>query len=238
MRINSIKATAAATKPKFRINIRRRAPTSPFTTLVQEAIQVSERLNAAYSGRLSGEACLREAIALAKCSPKQLAELREALTDGRPGLDHSRASVARIKRELLYTRRLNTIPSDAGQLLSRLRYYCRGAAEELVSFKGSILSLLCVAIAEATEERGAALFGTADSSADLKENVAELRARQKGLFDKILSTMTADDWEIGEADQNHNAPVSFKIAPAVRVYPKEDAGRRLVEYLMSRRKTA
>jgi hypothetical protein len=222
-------------KQKGRINIKPPAPTSAFHQIVREAVEVSEKLNALYGGRLSGDACLREAMALAKCSPKQLAELRAALRDA-PGLDHSRSSVARIKRELLYTRRLNTIPSDSGKLAERLRYYCRGAPEELSGYKASTLTLLCVAIAEAVEEKGSELFGTVENSAALKENVADLQARQKELFDKMLSTMTADDWHIGEADRNHNAPVSFKIAPEVRIYPKADAGRRLVEYILSRQR--
>ena len=219
-------------KPKFQVNIR---PTSlsPFRELVREAIQISEKLNAAYNGRLSGVACLKEAMALARCSQKHLAEVREALSDGQPGLDRSRASVARIKRELLHTRRLNTIPKDAGQLISRLRYYAVGAAEELTVFKASVLTLLCVAIAETTEEKPE-VFGTVDNSADLSQGTAELLARQQELFDKIGRNITMDEIDPGTYSQGKTSPALFK-GTSVPLAPPDSAGKRLVEYLMSHR---
>jgi len=228
-----MRITVGKSKPQFKLNIKPKAPLSPFHQLLREAIEVSEKLNTLYGGRLSGPACLREAMALAKCSTKQLDELRAVLQDGTPGLDSSRASVARIKRELLYTRRLNTIPSDAGQLVSRLRYYCRGAPEELSGYKASVLTLLCVAIAEASEENPK-LFGTVDSSADLNQNVVELQARQKELFARIATSIPTDELDFGEYLQGRATPARFKNTN-VEVAPATSAGQRLVAYLMSQR---
>lgn len=222
-----------ADKPTFRIGKKNAAPLSPFHQLVREAIEVSEQLNATYGGKLSADAAMNEAAALAKATPAQIKKLRGALNDGTLGLDHSRAAVRRLLREIFRDGKFNTLPRDPSKLAPRLTHYCGRAPDELLPYGASLLTLFACAVAEAAE-RFPDAFGTADSSAALSGNVAELQARQRALFEKIQANITADALDFGEYLQGRATPAKFKNTD-VEVAPVATAGERLVQYLMAHR---
>jgi hypothetical protein len=220
-------------KPQFHIKQKSEsAPISVFNALVREAIQVTERLNALTTvdgQRLSAAALERETREMARISSTQIAKLREVMAAATPGFDHTRATLRRMKT-FLRGPNWSGAPKDA----SKLRFLTTDASNgELARINSSPLELFCVAVQMASEEYPES-FGLAESSTGVADEVSSLRERQKTLFDQIGTAYTADDLHVESLDARGQATTSFKLSDGkVSIAPPNDAGRRLVDYLIS-----
>jgi len=221
-------------KPKF-IRRPRLAATASFDELVKEAIKVSKELKALDDPRqqkLSAAALTRSLLAAIQSTPQRIATLRRALEKGAPTLAHAHAA---LRRMITFCRSRNA-PLGPIRDPGRLRYLSTPAADgELASLKSSSIELFVVAV-ELAAERHPEAFGTCDDPEGFAERLAQAKARQAELFAKIGTSFTPDDLHIPDGDAQGRSVVSFKISDGqVPIHPRDDAARRLVEYLISHR---
>jgi hypothetical protein len=212
---------------------RNNVTTSPFNALVQEAVEVTQRLRSLDANpaeaKLSSSAFLRECMALDEnITAKSMKKLRTALEKNPPNLTHSNASLRRMisalrgphlprpptaKHQDRLIRWLDTEPSRI----------------QLIQFGSSTLELLCVACEVACEKHPEA-FGRRESSAEIDKERAELTAKRDELYRRIATEVTAQDLFI---DDTGAKPVTFALAPEVPLAPKNNAAERLVNHQLA-----
>jgi hypothetical protein len=103
---------------------------------------------------------------------------------------------------------------------------------ELIRYGSSTTELFAVAI-QLVAESNPEVWGTCESSAKHAVQVAELESRQADLFKQLESKVSAEDLVIAD---DPRVPPAFKAAPSVPLAPRQDAGKRLVDFLMAQRK--
>jgi hypothetical protein len=223
---------------KLRIKSRRdpALPPSPYNNIVSEAMSVTRKLNALRqfpACKLTAEAYLEETLAADEnASMKGVRKLREWL-ERKPlpvGLTHSARTLARMIAGL----KGPAWGSPPVKFPWRLQtsFGTPETTAELIAFDSTTLELFGVSIL-IVNERSPDCWGTCESSADYAEQVAELEARQAELFKKLETQASTEDLLI--ADDPH-IPTAFKVSDGkVPLAPRQDAGQRLVNYLMAQR---
>jgi hypothetical protein len=224
------KAAPAAAPPKP-------TPTA-FTTLVKEAVETTQKLNAlrqTNAQKLTADAFLRETLALdPQSSLKQVAKLRGIIEGPTPGLNHVRAALRRMVRELrgLHFTRPPKEPRQFSAWLSN-----DATTAELTLLGASNVALLGVAVS-ICKDKHPEIFGTRESSAGLEEELAALIKKQAELLSQIPTSLTANDVDIGDTDEQGRAVVSFKVSNGqVPIGPPNNAGERLVNFLLANRRS-
>jgi hypothetical protein len=234
LRLRSKQEGNEVSKPKF-VRRPRVSATASFDQLVKAAIAVTKELNALnepQAEKLSAAALTRSLLAAIQSTPARIKQLRAALEKATPGLDHARATLRRMVTFLRSPHAPRGPIRDPG----RLQFLSTRAADaELALLKASSIELFCVAI-ELAAERHPEAFGTCDDPEGFAERLAQAKARQAELFAKIGTSFTPDDLHIPDGDAQGRSVVSFKISDGqVPIHPRDDAARRLVEYLISHR---
>jgi hypothetical protein len=234
LRLRSKQEGNEVRKPKF-VRRPRVSATPSFDQLVREAIAVTKELNALnepQAEKLSAAALTRSLLAAIQSTPARIKQLRAALEKATPGLDHARAT---LRRMITYLRSPNA-PRGPVREPGRLQFLSTRAADaELALLKASSIELFLVAVELAAEKHPEA-FGTCSDPEGFVDRLAEAKARQAELFAKIGTSFTPDDLHIPDGDAQGRSVVSFKISDGqVPIHPRDDAARRLVEYLISHR---
>jgi hypothetical protein len=186
-------------------------------------------MNTPQGRRLTARALFRESLATIQGSPEQIVRLRSAIEGGEPGFDHTKPTLRRmiqfLRQQGCYMaprepRRLNFLTTDATN-------------GELAARRNSSVELFCVAIQIASEKHPEC-FGENEDSVKYSSRLSELTERQRELFERIGTSMTADDLHIGTPDSKGNATVSFKLSNgSIPIAPQNNAGERLVNYLIA-----
>jgi hypothetical protein len=205
---------------------------SPFGSLVQEAVQVTQRLRTLDSNpsesNLKPEAFLKEVMALDESiSLKSITKLRKALERNPPNLTHSNASLRRMVSALRGPNLRR--PPPAKNLERTIRWLnTEPAIAEQIRFGSSPVELLCVAVQVAGENHPEC-FGRRTSSAEIDKERAELTAKRDELYRRIGTEVTAADLHI---DDTGTGPVTFACAPTINLAPRANAGERVVNHLL------
>jgi len=211
-------------------------PPSQYNNIVLEAMSVTRKLDALRrfpASKLTAEAFLAESLtADENASLKGVRKLRDKLEQKPlpPAFLHSARTLARMVAGL----KESTWRSPPTKYPWRLQtaFSTPETTGELIACRSSTIELYGVAI-QIVGERNPDVWGTCDSTAKHAAQVADLEARQAELFQKLDTALTGEDLNIDPVDRT--AAVSFKIAPAVPLAPRNDAGARLVAYLMQKR---
>jgi hypothetical protein len=209
--------------------------TSPFNSLVQEAIEVSRKLDALRrfpACKLTAEAYLAETLAAdPTASLKGVAKLARELEKKHANLAHTSRTLARMIAGL---RGPNFPTPPQAKYLGRLTtaFSTPETTAELIRHNSSTIELYGLAI-QLVSGSNPEVWGTCESSAKHAQQVAALEARQAELFKELESKVSGDDLNIDAEDRNK--PVTFKVAPDVPLVPKHDASQRLITYLMQQR---
>jgi len=224
-------------KLKFKLRSRRTGNivVSPFDALKQEALAVARRLSVLDSNtaasRLTPEAFLKEVMALDdKITLKSIAKLRKALQrNSPPNLTHSNASLRRMVSALKGPEMRRPPPAKYQE--RTLRWLnTEPSIVELTRFGSSPLELFAVAVQIAGEYHPE-VFGRRQSSAEIDNELATLKAKLNELTKKLATDVTAADLNIPD---NGTDPVTFACAPEVPLAPRHSAGERLIAHLMAR----
>jgi hypothetical protein len=209
------------------------ATTSPFDALVQEAVEVTQRLRALDAnpaeGKLTPDAFLRECMKLGETITLQsIAKLKKALAKSLPSLMHSNASLRRMISALkgpTFSR-----PPPAKHLDRTIRWLdTTPSIAQLIQVGSSTLELLCVAIQIAGEQHPEC-FGRRESTQEIDAERATLTAKRDELFRRIATEVTAADLFI---DDTATKPVAFALAPTVPLAPKANCAERLVNHQLA-----
>jgi hypothetical protein len=210
-------------------------PASPFNNIVSEAIDVSRKLNELRqfpACKLTAQSYLREMLnADPTASLKGVKKLRVEIAKKHANLAHSQRTLARMIAGLRGPNWTTPPTKYPGRLFSA--FSTPESVAELIRYGSSTTELFGCAI-EIVAESQPDLWGSCEDSAKHAAQVAELEARQVELFRKLESSVSGDDLHIDPVDRH--APVTFKVAPAVELAPRDNAGARLVAYLMQQRK--
>ena len=203
-----------------------------FEALVAEAVTVERERRArdtVRAAKLTPQAFLREAVAVARTTPERIVRLRAELEGGKPGLDQTSAA---LRRMIVAVRSVN-FPSPPRELRRLNHLLTADALAELGAVGSSSFELFALAV-QIAGERHAEDFGTCEDSAAHAQRLVELALRRDDLFGRMTTEFTADDLLIGEADSRGMALVSFRLSGgAVPLGPRHNAGERLLNWMLT-----
>jgi hypothetical protein len=206
--------------------------TSPFNTLLREAIAVTRKLDALRrfpACKLTAESYLAETLSAdPNASIQGVKKLRASLAKKPPSLTHTSRTLARMILGLKGPNYPTPPTKYPGRLVT---FSTPETTAELIRYGSSEVELFALA-AQLVSESNPDLYGTCESSAEHAAQVDELEARQAELFKQIETRVSTEDLVIAD---DPRTPPAFKVAPTVPLAPRQDAGQRLVAYLMKQR---
>src|SRR6266705_2377911 len=212
--------------------IRKRA-NGAFTDLVRAALEKEQQRrakNVPLEWKLTGEAFLREALAIAHSTPERLMELREGLKKG-PAFERANQALRNITKRV----RNPTSTSPPTKLKNIGDLIGDDVRSELSALRSNPFELFALGVLIAVEEHPDS-FGS--NSGDAERRFQEVTAQRDALNAKIGTDYGPEDIEFSDVDAAGRARVTFKISGGkVPIYPKENAGERLVAWLIAEGRT-
>jgi hypothetical protein len=205
---------------------------SALDSIIKEALAVEHELrtlNTLDAQKLAPMPYVRAAIAVARTTTERLAKLREELEGNKPGMDAARWAY----RMMITAIRTPNFPAPPSEL-RRLNFLLTAdALAELAALGFSSFELFAVC-AQVAAEKYPQDFGTCEDTQAHEKRVLELTLHRDELFARIANEYSADDIVIEDPDGEGRARVTFRISDGkVTVGPKQSAGERLVNWLLS-----
>ncbi len=199
---------------------------SELTALLKKALAVEreyQKLTSLAGQKLSARAYLAEALKNSRCDAKDLTRLRREFEDpDGPGLDAARFAL----RKMVNSVRSPNYPWPPGDPVRMRHLVPDGALAELTNIHATPMQLFALAV-QTAGERHPESFGEVESHEGWQRRVAELQAR-------IATAYNQDDILVDDLDATGRARVAFRISSgAVPIYPKENCGERLVNWLLA-----
>lgn len=209
----------------------RKANGSAFSALIDERVQLEKDFRATQAPRqskCSAAAMSRISLAVAHSNPERLARVRAELERG-PGLD---AACAALRRMGLFARSANC--GRPPRELRRLNFLLTGdALAELAVIGSSSFELFALAVQLAAEQHPED-FGDCEDPDAADRRLIELATRRDELDRCIAAAWSHEDIDIGPLDSDGRALITFKLTGgAVPLAPKENAGERLVNWILA-----
>jgi hypothetical protein len=211
------------------------APTSAINELVRQAVACRRRLKELErleGGRLSADALVRETLGLIGSTPARIKQLRSAIEGDTPGLTYSRDTVRSLVRDHLRNGTWRSAPKNEQVLKPLMRKHADPATVGELAAKGYTIGELFCAAVQIAGKQFPDCFGTVEDSQRIEKETIELRTKEDELFRQIEKSFTAQDLIV-----DGPAP-SFRLSDGhVPIAPLDNAGERLVNYLLANKRS-
>lgn len=205
---------------------------TPFESLVQDALRVEREWRAqstVAACKLTAAAFQREADQIAHINQEQRAKLR-AQIDSATDMPHLQQV---LRKMTAFIRTPNCTRPTAE--MRRLRFLTSDAADGQMAVLGSNVFQLFALAVERCADKYPDAFGLAESTEGHKQKLAELAQRRDELFAQIGVSYKPEDLMFDDVDATGRARVAFRVSNGrVPIYPRENAGERLVALTLDR----
>jgi len=213
----------------------RKPKRTAFETLLGRALAIRKELDQfdrPEANKLSREAFLNDALAVARTSLDRLAELDDILAeDGGRTLPNASAFVRRLERFIREGTATRT-PRE----VSRLRFaMSEGLAGELSTLKSSPHELFALAV-KRTADKSPASFGQVGNWDEHQAHLAALREELTNVYQRLGEVATTDDLTIATGPPcsmcGRNLRATYKISGGT-ISPGPDGPQQLVTWLLA-----
>lgn len=211
---------------------RRKIETSPFDALVQEALRIEREyrvMATVAAAKLTAAGMQRAADQTARITPAERAKLRAQINSA-TDMPH----LNQVLRKMAAFIRTPNCTSPTSEM-RRLRFLSTDAADSQMGILGTNIFQMFALAVERCAEKYPDSFGLAQSSEGHKQHLEELAAERDRLFAEIGTAYKPEDLTFDDVDATGRARVTFKCSNGrVPIYPKENAGERLVALTLDR----